>query len=830
MASLAWIEEALPGLLPCLWIFAGLGLPWAFAVLPRRDWRSYPLIAAIALALGPAWTTAWMLALGLLGARMDLRLLTAEGILSGSLVISLLGMALAWRRRKEPAPARREQLPLAEDERLVIALIVMAIGLRWLHSAYFPFTAYDALWVYGYQGRLFFLEGLIPESIGYYPPFLSLQFAFVQTLIGAINDHAARMVLPLLHIGGILAAYLLGARLLNRRVGLITAALWSLHPFVGQWSFRGDLEIALSFSFTLAAVFLLGAWQEKRDPAARRHEAILAGLMLGIALVTKPTAGAFVWGLLLLLAFELLRARWDLRRCWPRFQVALWTGLACLPLGGLWYTRNLLLGHDAVTLPKALWLTRALRSGDYLAPLILLAFVCAVMLTLARKSGKFELSLGMSGLALLLAGALASNSMLFPARVDPPASYVRPEEWLLMLAGLALAAFGLRRALLQPPDDRAKLELSLGIRALLLALPYYITFFFSYSYHYRLGFAVLPLLCLPSAIALASILDLQRVNAWRKGWRRAYLGLLTLLCLPGVLAVMTDVNWSQIWLLREDLPGDFEKYQHFNPSLMQVVAGLEDFQRESPAEPLVYAPGEERLPFFFPSMRIEDRLLTGLDELEALGATHVVYGAKAREAYLNAGIEPAGTQLVAALGRYDLFEKAAAHYDGVFSYELYEVADLGQRRSLPEPFAAQTSEAVFDRRLRLYAGGLFPPMIHEEIPITFEPTWQVLAPLPGDYEIVMQVRDASGELGWEWRLATAAHRHGAYRTSLWTPGEIVNDRIIFSLPGEPELDADGFTFWLGLWDGEAGSFLPLEIDGLPAGDMLRLPGSYRFVS
>lgn len=830
MASLSWIEAALPGLLPCLWICAGLGLPWAYAALPRRDWLAYPLIAALALALGPAWIGAWTLALGMAGTELDLRLLTAEWILLGSLLISLLGMALAWRRRREPAAARRAPTPLAADEKLIITLIGIAIALRWLHTAYFPFTAYDALWVYGYQGRLFFLEGLIPESVGYYPPFLSLQFASVQALIGAINDHAARMILPCLHIGGILAAYLLGARLLNRRVGLITAALWSLHPFVGQWSFRGDLEITLSFSFTLAAVFLLGAWRERHNAAIRRHEALLAGVMLGIALFTKPTAGAFIWGVLLLLAFELLRTRWDLRRFWPGLQAALWTGLACLPLGGIWYARNLLLGHDAVTLPKALWLTRALRSGDYLAPLILMAVLTVILLMLARKASRLELALGMGGLALLLAGALASNPTLFPARVDPPSSYIRPEELMMMLAGLGLAAFGLKRALCQPLSARDRQERDLAFWALLLALPYFVTFFFSYSYHFRLGFAVLPLLCLPSAIVLARILDPERIGRWRTGWRRAYLTLLAVVCLPGVVAVMTDAHWSQVWLFSEDLPGDFEKYQRFNPSLMQVVSSLGEYARSSEVEPRVYAPGEERLPFFFPRMRIHDDLLSGLDDLEALGATHIVYGAKAREAYLDAGIDPIDTQLVAALGRYDLFTKAAAHYEGVFSYELYAVSDLKQRWRLPERFAAETREAVFDNRLRLYAGGLFPLMIHEEIPITFEPTWQVLAPIPGDYEIVMQVRHASGELGWEWRLATARHRHGVYRTSLWSPGEIVNDRLIFSLPGEPELDADGFTFWLGLWDGDGERFLPLEIDGEPAGEMLRLPGVYRFVS
>ena len=187
--------------------------------------------------------------------------------------------------------------------------------------------------LYGFQGRLFILEGTIPQDIGYYPQFVQLQFAYVQAMIGAINDHAARMIIPPLHIGSILAAYLLGKRLVSRRVGIVTAALWSLHPYVGQWAFRGDLEIALTFTFSMAAQFFVCAWREGDELEERRADAILAGVMLGIALFTKPTAGAFVWGVLLLLAAELIRTRFDLRRCLPRIKLALWAGLACHAAG-----------------------------------------------------------------------------------------------------------------------------------------------------------------------------------------------------------------------------------------------------------------------------------------------------------------------------------------------------------------------------------------------------------------------------------------------------------------------------------------------------------------
>ena len=513
MASLNWIEASLPGILPTLWMVLGVGLPWAYAALSRRDWHSRALVGALALAFGPAWMTAWMLILGVVGAQWDLRLLSTEWLLLGSLVIALVGVGFA-RRKQRGHSAAAARSPLAFDEKLIIAMIAIAVLVRLIHTAYWPFTVYDALWVYGSEGRLYFHEGNIPHTIGYYPQFLPLQFTYVQVLIGAINDHAARMVIPLMHIGSILAAYLLGERLLNRRVGLFVAALWSLHPYVGQWANVGDLEIPLAFSFTLAAVFFLRAWRETGDAAARREDALLAGILLGIALFTKPTAGAFIWGILLLLGVDLARRRFYLHAWLPRFKVALWTGLACLPLGAVWYLRNLLLGHDAITLPKAVWLTRALRSGDFLAPLAVALLLTLIAVALRTKLRRGDLATGSAGVALLWAGIAASNAALFPQRVDPPASYVRPAEWGVMIAGLALIGYSLRHWIRRVSDSQPAPLVSVTGWSLLLALPYFVTFFFSYSYHYRLGFAVVPLLCLPIAIALSQILGPDRIGRW----------------------------------------------------------------------------------------------------------------------------------------------------------------------------------------------------------------------------------------------------------------------------------------------------------------------------
>ncbi len=824
MVSLDWLSASFPGLAPALWMSLGLGLPWALALLPRGQWRSRTLVGALALALGPAWMTAWMLALGVAGAELGARLITAEAILLGSAGIAAAGAWIAWRKRQAKS-AQVEREPLTFDERLIIALIAAAVGLRWLHTAYFPFTAYDALWVYGYQGRLYFLEGIIPKDIAYYPQFLPLQFTYVQTLLGEINDHAARMVLPLLHLGSLLAAYQLGARLVGRRAGLYCAALWCLHPYVGQWAYVGDLEIALAFSFTLAAAFFISAWQETCPRAAKR-DALLAGVVLGVALFTKPTAGAFIWGVGLCLGVELLRTGLDKSRWLPRGRVALWTGLACLPLGGIWYARNWLLGREVVTFPKSLWLTRALRSGDYLAPLLVLAVLAFLAIAFRSKLPRRGLAMGLAGIALLLVGALASNFALFPERADPPASYIRPAEALAMVAGLALVGFSLRATIQRAMRESPAPGISAAGWGLLLAAPYFVTFFFSYSYHYRLGFAVLPLLCLPTAVALAALIQPERMS---RSWRRAYCAALVLLSLPGIVAVGFDARWSSIWLLRGELDSDWTKQQVFNPSLMEVVAGLEDFQREEEGEPIVVAPGEERLPFFFPQMLIIDRLVTRLDELEALNATHFVYGAKARAAYRGAGIDPLDTQVVAALGRSDFIQLRRSHYDGFFSYELYETRKLERRHNIPGELESEAGAMVFGDLLRLGIGSVFPQRIFGEAPITVTPSWRALQPLDRDYQFVLQLVNQQRKiLSLNWIFEAAPHRHGAYSTSLWDLDEVVQDRQVLRLNENMDHNSGSdFVFRLGVWDAQAGEYLPLTIDGAPGGHFYQIPGRHR---
>ena len=255
--------------------------------------------------------------------------------------------------------------------------------------------------------------------------------------------------------------------------------------------------------------------------------------------------------------------------------------------------------------------------------------------------------------------------------------------------------------------------------------------------------------------------------------------------------------------------------------------------RDTGNRPIVLAPGEERLPFFYPQMQIIDQTVTRLADYEAREATHFVYGAKAREAYLDAGLDPRQTQMVAALGRIDLFESVREHFDGHLSYELYASHDIGSRRVLPTKYAAgrhNKTVVLFDERIQLRVHGAYPPSIFENTPITLEMTWQALEPLDRRLEFVLRFVNAdTKEVAHEWNLPAAAHRHGDYSTTHWEIDDFVFDRHILRLDDEAPIPRRGqlYLFSIGVWDPLAGRYLPVRIDDDLAGEFYQLPGLHQ---
>src|SRR5262249_24834665 len=148
----------------------------------------------------------------------------------------------------------------------------------------------------------------------------------------------------------------------------------------------------------------------------------------------------------------------------------------------------------------------------------------------------------------------------------------------------------------------AKLEITLALIVAFVA-PYFVTWFWSYSYHPRLSFAIVPAMIVVVAAGLAALRRALPTPA--EGSRRlrvvAISAIAVALAVPGLIAGLTALEP----VITGSLPDDHARYTSGNPALMGLVDYLQD--RKNPIHypaanrrPLrIEAPGELRLPFFF---------------------------------------------------------------------------------------------------------------------------------------------------------------------------------------------------------------------------------------
>jgi 4-amino-4-deoxy-L-arabinose transferase-like glycosyltransferase len=787
-----WFESALRPTFGLLWMVLGLGLPWALVALPRVDWRHRAVVAGVALAFGAAWLTAWMLVLGTLGGASQSALLTAPNVIVGTLPIAVIGVLLAvWTARRTAAPAHTQRTPIALDERLLIILIIAACVLRWLAAAWYPFVEYDPLWVYGYEGKLYALLGYIPQHIGYYPQFLPLQYTFAQLISGGIDDHAARAVLPLMHWGSILMSYTLGLKLINRRTGIWLAAIWALYPHVGTWSTVGDLEIPLTFAFTGASAFFLAAWLGRGETRAQNTRyALIGGLLFGVAMFTKPTAGAFVLGVGLLVAAEALRVQLNLRALWPRLRIAILTGIACIPLGAFWYIRNILLGHPAIDFPNPFWLTQAMRSGlEFGWPVLAAVILCAALYI---KGGRTR-----PNLTRLILAAVLFTAALLPSIIQP--HRMGGLEWLAFAAGLLMLAWALLPiyAMHAPHDIRRDVQ-RIGW-LLLLAFPYFVVWFYSYSYHYRLSFAIVPLMILPVAAVIARWLPAQRPTSRRLA---PWIGLpLILLALPGLFAPVYhfEGGWDYLW--SNEYPDDFSRLRSRAEALTYTMNAIRsDIPRRDLEQAVILAPGVQRFPFFFPTDDVRNTITpTGLDALEDVD--YFVYSQEGRWFYAENG-QPENNPITGAMGRPEVMEDLGAWTDSSFFGRVYRVRPPDRWNQPPRDLITVENPPEWGDFGRLMGYRLNDPQAFgsdssPRLLLTFEG----LAPASQDLTLFVHLVAPDGSTLHAWDSLPLKSEFAHYATTFWQSGDILTHRTDLTLPSDVTVDpAATYTVQIGWYD------------------------------
>ncbi len=855
-----WFLEMLQAMPAALWMFIGLGVPYALAALPRRDWWNRPLVAMVALAFGPAVMTAWLFVLGTLGGVRSEPLLSPVPILTGSVVLAICALLVVLWKARRPAEPVTASVPvrgslrilLAADERFIVVLIIAAVIIRWLTTAYWNFTEYDPIWVYGYEGRLYTLKGFIPTDLGYYPQFVPLQYAYTQIMAGGIggiiNDHIARAVVPFWHLGSILAAYVLGQRLFNRRVGIFTAGLWALYHHVGMWSHAGDLEIPLTFALTGAAAFYLSAWFGGASLRHRLHDAALSGLFLGIALWTKPTAGAFILGVLLLVGLEALRWLFSvphrnqpllvwLRRVWTAFALRFWiafvTGLACLPLGALWYVRNLLYGHEPITMPDEFWPTQALQSGAEFGWPLLAGAIAIGFVSLA--SFRDRPNVQRPDRWLLIVAMLLVAAGVLPTLITPYNAAGQPErmggfEWLAVIAGVGLAGGLLWRWASRYLTLAARRDLNRVAWALLLALPYFITWFISYSYHYRLSFAIVPLMILPSALILSHWT--QRISTLSPRPRRwMYQAVLIVLLVPGVFSSLYQYRGGWDWLWSNEFPDDFSKLVATNEALAWTMHTLQqDIAEQGITDPVIIAPGLQRMPFFFPLADVRNEIAP-VTLAEIADADYYIYTQEAAWYYPENGL-PVRNQVTGSFNRGTVMTPFYGVMDSSFFSRLFRLRDPQRRFQRPGNLLEPESEIQI-RDFAHFIGSRLPGADGLEVTLDVNPAddttppqlqliWQAIQPAALDYNIYVHLIDAEGTLYAAWDAPPVPNEFTYYSTRLWEADEYIigGHSLRMSPPAlvVPDVPPGEYRIRIGFYDffAEDKARVPLTNGGQPS--------------
>lgn len=826
------------------WFFVGIGVPWALAILPRKDWQDTSIVLAVGLALGPLLGTLWLFVLGTVAS------FSLEGALFGTVIIAGIGAWLAWQRRHPQGElAQFEEQSTFQALRYVLwGLIMIALAANVIDTAFWPFLRYDTLWTFGYNARVFMIEGYIPPYIDYYPQLVPLTFTYGQLAWGEVNDHAARAAVPWFILSSTMSAYVLGWRVYGRRIiGLVTAALWLLTPTVLVWSSAGDLEHPMAIYFTLAAVFIVLAWHADDDRQANDivRYAIIAGLMLGGAMWIKPTAGAFVFGMALVLVGVMLwawrgngdRWLWRLSKLWLLTRI----GLVAAPIGGLWYIRNIVVGHTWTNLPGAYWQDLAQRSGMQLDAIWLLAMLAIVGAIYVNIGNRQWLRIA----ALVSAGILMSVAILPTLLSVPDTGWVWQTSWdmvngfrephrglttaegVMLIAGFILLAYGGWPAWQQlSVSTRLGFAITWG-----LGLPFFLVFFWSFSYHYRLMLTVLPIILAPiAALLVAIVLPVMQKNQARR------FGLLAVIIILATPAPIAATYHTLINVFAADgVQTTEEKYAYANPALMTTVEVLANYA-EAHGDLRLLAPGENRLSFFFPTWDIDDETLpTDIADLD--GYDVFVYGVvdllwRTYDLYPNQvqawtqlawvyPLPPYG-QPLANDGPQDLPMPRLLRPiftpidDGTFHYELFSIDTEAAFVYIEPTFTTEATQ--FESRMTL-VGYDVPTTVVAGESYLLKFYWQGQTP-PADYSIFVHLTPPDDP------TQILAQRDGGlmeglFPTRFLTEGMIFQDRRIITIPADTQ--AQDAVLRIGVYDPDTGGRFGIEVDGQRSESLTLLP-------
>ena len=347
---------------------------------------------------------------------------------------------------------------------------------------------------------------------------------------------------------------------------------------------------------------------------------------------------------------------------------------------------------------------------------------------------------------------------------------------------------------------------------LLLIAPYWLTWFWSYSYHPRLAFAITPLQLVILAVLAEAVL--RRLAPYVTPARRRGMASAAalILMLPGLWLTIAK---SAPHLLVADLADDGAKQFAANPALFRIVLALQDEIAAAPEPDALHvlAPGALRLPFFFPDVTIDTSAVTRLDDLDGV-VTHYLEGTEFENVYRAGG----PNQVRALPGRPRLIALVASAGDVNFAYTLYRV-DTARRFEMPDCNGVLDPAPVVPDFAELLGYGITGLDFWDGRRIVVFTCWHVTDAIDANYTVYLHVMDAEGNLVATWDHIPGG---GQYETSLWQPGEFVKDELSVYLNNET-VPPGTYHVRTGLYNYLTETRIPLEVGGEIQDGVLLIP-------
>lgn len=535
-------------------------------------------IMLTALALSAGLLAAALFWLGLLPGQLITPLSALLVVLIGLAVGLMLNSGwLAPRRWLSYWRALLRSLWPLNIETLLALAVVAVLAIILVNAVSYPFTGDDVLIRYGPQAKTIYRARTLPDSLVGYPPLVPMSITVTWFAAGGPNEQIARLLAFVMAAGTLGATYLVGRKAGgSRTAGVIASALVAFAPLFVNNATVMYTDIPTAFPLTLAVFYTLRWW---RVPNTRN--ALLAGVLVGVALFTKQSALTAVASLAAAPALWMLAHRGEGVRLWQTALPA-WVAMLLPPvlIAGPWYARNVLLGTEA--LPVA---------GLYhlLAP----------------------------GVGLL---GLVPPITHLPDFLGPLLAPLFAIGWL---AGLYLTARQLWGVLRADSPDSPPTELLIA----LFVVPYWLAWWTSFSFDARFLLIVLPLMAVWTVRPLRWLAEFlrQRIPLPRLAWQ----GIAALIILAGLFVGARGRVGSTGWAVTHPLASADERFRHAKGGLADIV-GYAQTQLD-PASDRLYLM-DERLAYYldeFDTTIGYPQLLADLDGYDYLfhsSSIYTIYG------------------------------------------------------------------------------------------------------------------------------------------------------------------------------------------------------------